>query len=70
MVSVRRYKEFLRPISNMDFQFLAILAAQGSMGKLFNFGKVSYFWGLFFHVFMGKNYFFYIVAATLNSWLI
>ena len=51
MVSVCRYGEFLRPTFNMDFPFLAICTAQGSMGKLFNFAT---FEGCFYHFFMGN----------------
>ena len=33
----RYNRECLSPISNMDFQFLAIGASQGSKGKIFNY---------------------------------
>ena len=46
----RRYnRQFLKPISNMNFSFLAMWAAQGSKGKFFKYERVCYFSWLFFH---------------------
>ena len=42
------YRSVPNPISNMDFQFCAILAFLPVGKYFFNFAKLSYFWGVVF----------------------
>ena len=47
---------------------MGLLVSQASTEKINWLWIMSYFWGLFFHVFMGKNLIFKIKFLTMRTW--
>ena len=58
----------------VHLSFLGRLGRSGSSEKFCSFAKVSYCWGRFVHIFMGKTNaklnFLYVVVSALKNWLI
>ena len=55
----------------MEFEIWAGFEPAGSIKFFYDFAKVAYFWGWFFHFFMDKNKtklkFLYIAASALKN---